>query len=215
MIKKILALWRNQPSSHEEELMIEALRRESQDQQNNENPNAEERVQDIMRAITSAPEATHSPQTPSTSYSMPVFASLVAVTLVFGGLVSLNERDHPATPISERTKLIETPRVMAYSANDSAEPLRIRSLETLREVALTLPLALEATRLKRDIRRGTDSLLAIAVPWGDLVKSAPTLTIPDIPSLPRTPYQAEFDNLRRDTEQAIDFIEETFTLFNG
>ena len=89
------------------------------------------------------------------------------------------------------------------------------SLNALREVAYASPLAVEATRLKRDIRRGTDSLLAIVLPLGDLVNRTPNLTVPALPPLPQTPYQTELDNLRQDTKQAIDFIGGAFSLFNG
>jgi hypothetical protein len=217
MIAKLLALFQNRPSTRKEELVVEALRRETRFEHHGSTVGAtdDEQVRKIMYAIAASPPETDSQQSPSTGYLIPVFGSLSAMALVLFVFISLSEKDKPVSPIHEQTNHIKTPKIETFPLNHSAERLPEKSLNALREVAYASPLAVEATRLKRDIRRGTDSFLAIVLPWGDLVNSTPTLTIPAVPPFPQTPYQTEFDNLRRDTEQAIDFIQETLSAFNG
>ena len=217
MIAKLLALFQNRPATRKEELLIEALRRETRlehhgDRQAND---AEEGVQEIMSVITANQAEPSSPKSPATSYWMPTFGALATMAMALFVFIALSEKDKPVSPLREQTNLIETPESEAYPSNPSAKFLPEESLNSLREIAYAFPLAVETTRLKRDIRRGTDSLLAIVLPWGDLVNSAPTLTVPVFPPFPQTPYQAEFDNLRRDTKQAIDFIEGALSVFNG
>jgi len=217
MIAKLLALFQNRPSSRKEELVVEALRHETRSEHNGSTVGAadDEQVRKIMSAIAASPPETDSQQSPSTGYLIPVFGSLSAMALVLFVFISLSEKDKPVSPIHEQTNHIKTPKIEIFPLNHSAERLPEKSLNALREVAHVFPLATEVTRLKRDIRRGTDSFLAIVLPWGDLVNSTPTLTITAVPPFPQTPYQTEFDNLRRDTEQAIDFIQETLSAFNG
>jgi len=217
MIAKLLALFQNRPSSRKAELVVEALRRKTRFEQHGSTVGAtdDEQVRKIMYAIAASPPETDSQQSPSTGYLIPVFGSLSAMALVLFVFISLSEKDKPVSPIHEQTNHIKTPKIETFPLNHSAERLPEKSLNALREVAYASPLAVEATRLKRDIRRGTDSFLAIVLPWGDLVNSTPTLTNPAVPPFPQTPYQTEFDNLRRDTEQAIDFIQETLSAFNG
>jgi hypothetical protein len=217
MIAKLLALFQNRPATRKEELMVEALRRETRVEHHGDRHanDAEEGVQDIMNSITANQAEPSSPESPPRSYLMPVFGSLAAIALVLFLFISLSEKDKPVSPLREQTNLIESPKIKTFPLNHSPEPLPEESLNALRQVAYTFPFTVEATRLQRDIRRGTDSFLAIVLPWGDLVNSTPTLTVPVPPPFPQTPYQAEFDNLRRDTEQAIDFIQETLSAFNG
>ena len=197
--------------------MIEALRRETRlehhgDRQAND---AEEGVQEIMSVITANQAEPSSPKSPATSYWMPTFGALATMAIALFVFIALSEKDKPVSPLREQTNLIETPESEAYPSNPSAKFLPEESLNSLREIAYAFPLAVETTRLKRDIRRGTDSLLAIVLPWGDLVNSAPTLTVPVFPPFPQTPYQAEFDNLRRDTMKALDFFAHSISSFNG
>ena len=217
MIAKLLALFQNRPSSRKEELVVEALRHETRSEHNGSTVGAadDEQVRKIMSAIAASPPETDSQQSPSTGYLIPVFGSLSAMALVLFVFISLSEKDKLISPIREQTKLIETLEIGTYPINHSVEPFPEESLNALRQVAYTFPFTVEATRLQRDIRRGTDSFLAIFLPWGDLVNSTPTITVPVFPPFPKTPYQAEFDNLRRDTDQAIDFIQETLSAFNG
>ena len=216
MIAKLLALFQNRPATRKEELMIEALRRETRLEHHGDRHanDTEERVQEIMRSITANPAEPSSPESPATSYLMPSFGALAAMALVLFVFISLSEQDKLASPITE-PNFIDTPEIEAYPTNPSAEPLHQKSLNSLREVALALPLATEATRLKRDIRSGTDSLLAIVLPWGDIVNSPPTLTIPVFPPLPQTPYQTELENLRRDAMNALDFLNDSISEFRG
>jgi len=217
MIAKLLALFQNRPATRKEELMVEALLRETRlehhgDRQAND---TEERVQEIMRVITANQAEPSSPKSPATSYWMPTFGALATMAIALFVFIALSEKDKPVSPLREQTNLIETPESEAYPSNPSAKFLPEESLNSLREIAYAFPLAVETTRLKRDIRRGTDSLLAIVLPWGDLVNSAPTLTVPVFPPFPQTPYQAEFDNLRRDTMKALDFFAHSISSFNG
>ena len=217
MIAKLFALFQNRPATRKEELMIEALRRETRlehhgDRQAND---AEEGVQEIMSVITANQAEPSSPKSPATSYLMPTFGALATMAMALLVFISLSKKDNPVSPLREQTNLIETPKTGTYPISHAVEPLPAESLNVLRDIAYAFPLAVETTRLKRDIRRGTDSLLAIVLPWGDLVNSTPTLTIPPLPPLPQTPYQTELDNLRRDTKQTIDFIEGALSVFNG
>ena len=217
MIAKLLALFQNRPATRKEELMIEALRRETRlehhgDRQAND---AEEGVQDIMNVITANQAERSSPKSPATRYRMPTFGALATMAMALFVFISLSEKDKPVSPLREQTDLIETPQSEAYPSNSSAKFLPEKSLNSLREIAYAFPLAVETTRLKRDIRRGTDSLLAIVLPWGDLVNSTATLTIPVLPPLPQTPYQIEIDNLRRDASNALDFLNDSISGFRG
>ena len=197
--------------------MIEALRRETQVEHHGDRHanDAEERVQEIMNVITANQAEASSPESPATSYLMPTVGALATMAMALFVFISLSEEDKPVSLFREQTNFIETPQSEAYPSNPSAKFLPEESLNSLREIAYAFPLAVETTHLKRDIRRGTDSLLAIVLPWGDLVNSTPTLTIPPLPPLPQTPYQTELDNLRRDTKQTIDFIEGALSVFNG
>lgn len=217
MIAKLLALFQNRPATRKEELMVEALRRETRSEHNGSTVGAadDEQVRKIMSAIAANPAETLSPQSPTASYLMPVFGSLAAMALVLFVFISLSEKDKLVSPIREQTKLMETLEIETYSTNHSEERLPEKSLNALREVAHVFPLATEVTRLKRDIRRGTDSFLAIVLPWGDLVNSTPTLTVPAVPPFPQTPYQTEFDNLHRDAMKALDFLADSISSFNG
>jgi hypothetical protein len=217
MIAKLLALFQNRPTTRKEELVVEALRRETRSEHNGSTVDTSDdgKVREIMSSIAANPAEAPSPQSPAASYLIPVFGSLAAIALVLFLFISLSEKDKLISPIREQTKLIETLEIGTYPINHSVEPLPEESLNALRQVAYTFPFTVEATRLQRDIRRGTDSFLAIFLPWGDLVNSTPTITVPVFPPFPKTPYQAEFDNLRRDTDQAIDFIQETLSAFNG
>ena len=217
MIAKLLALFQNRPATRKEELMVEALRRETRFEHHGDRHanDAEERVQDIMRSITANPAGPSSAESPAASHLKPVFSSLAAMALVLFVFISLSEKDQPVSPIHEQTNHIKTPKIGTYPISRSVESLPEESLNALREIAYTFPLAVETTRLKRDIHRGTDSLLAIVLPLGDLVNRTPTLTVPVLPPLPQTPYQTELDNLRQDTKQAIDFIGGAFSIFNG
>ena len=217
MIAKLLALFQNRPSSRMEELVTEALRREARSEHSGSTVGAadDEQVRKIMSAIAASPPETDSQQSPSTGYLIPVFGSLSAMALVLFVFISLSEKDKPVSPIHEQTNHIKTPKIETFPLNHSAERLPEKSLNALREAAYTFPLAVEATRLKRDVRRGTDSLLAIVVPLRDLVNTTPSLSVPALPSFQNTPYQTELDNLWQDTKQAIDFIEGTLSVFNG
>jgi hypothetical protein len=217
MIAKLLALFQNRPATRKEELMVEALRRETRSEHNGSTVGAadDEQVRKIMSAIAANSAETLSPQSPTASYLMPVFGSLAALALVLFVFISLSEKDKLVSPIREQTKLMETLEIETYSTNHSEERLPEKSLNALREVAHVFPLATEVTRLKRDIRRGTDSFLAIVLPWGDLVNSTPTLTVPAFPPFPQTPYQTEFDNLHRDAMKALDFLADSISSFNG
>ena len=217
MIAKLLALFQNRPATRKEELLIEALRRETRFEHHGDRQakDAEEGVQEIMSVITADQAEPSSPKSPATSYRMPTFGALATMVMALFVFISLSEKDKPVSPFREQTNLIETPQSEAYPSNPSSKFLPEESLNALREIAYTFPLAVEATRLKRDIRRGTDSLLAIVLPWGDLVNRTPTLTVPVFPPLPQTPYQTELDNLRQDTKQAIDFIGGALSIFNG
>ena len=137
------------------------------------------------------------------------------MALVLFVFISLSEKDKPVSPIHEQTNHIKTPKIEIFPLNHSAERLPEKSLNALREVAHVFPLATEVTRLKRDIRRGTDSFLAIVLPWGDLVNSTPTLTVPAFPPFPQTPYQTEFDNLHQNAMKALDFLADSISSFNG
>lgn len=196
--------------------MVEALRRETRFEHHGDRHanDAEERVQNIMCSIAANPAETLSPQSPTASYLMPVFGSLAAMALVLLVFFSLSKKENSVFPLREPTNLIDAPKIETYPISRSVAPLPEESLNALREVAYTFPLVVETTRLKRDIRRGTDSLLAIVLPLGDLVNRT-TLTVPVFPPLPQTPYQTELDNLRQDTKQAIDFIGGAFSIFNG
>ena len=217
MIAKLLALFQNRPATRKEELMIEALRRETRLEHHGDRHanDAEEGVQEIMSVIAANQAEPSSPKSPATSYWMPTFGALATIAMALLVFISLSKKEKSASPFREQTNFIETQQSEAYPSNPSAKFLPEESLNSLREIAYTFPLAVETTRLKRDIRRGTDSLLAIVLPWGDLVNSTPTLTIPPLPPLPQTPYQTELDNLRQDTKQAIDFIGGAFSIFNG
>jgi len=217
MIAKLLALFQNRPATRKEELMVEALLRETRLEHHSyrQANDTEERVQEIMRVITANQAEPSSPKSPATSYWMPTFGALATMAIALFVFIALSEKDKPVSPLREQTNLIETPESEAYPSNPSAKFLPEESLNSLREIAYAFPLAVETTRLKRDIRRGTDSLLAIVLPWGDLVNSAPTLTVPVFPPFPQTPYQAEFDNLRRDTMKALDFFAHSISSFNG
>ena len=197
--------------------MVEALRRETRFEHHGDRHanDAEERVQNIMCSIAANPAETLSPQSPTASYLMPVFGSLAAMALVLLVFFSLSKKENSVFPLREPTNLIDAPKIETYPISRSVEPLHEESLNALREVAYASPLAVEATRLKRDIRRGTDSFLAIVLPWGDLVNSTPTLTVPAFPPFPQTPYQTEFDNLRRDAVKALDFLADSISSFNG
>jgi len=217
MIAKLFALFQNRPATRKEELMIEALRRETRlehhgDRQAND---AEEGVQDIMNVITANQAKRSSPESPATSYWMPTFGALATMAITLFVFISLSKKEKSVSPLREQTNLIETPQSEAYPSNPSAKFLPAESLNVLRDIAYAFPLAVETTRLKRDIRRGTDSLLAIVLPWGDLVNSTPTLTIPVLPPLPQTPYQIELDNLRRDASNALDFLNDSISGFRG
>jgi len=217
MIAKLLALFQNRPATRKEELMIEALRRETRlehhgDRQAND---AEEGVQEIMSVITANQAEPSSPKSPATSYLMPTFGALATMAMALLVLISLSKKEKSVSPLREQTNLIETPKTGTYPISHAVEPLPAESLNVLRDIAYAFPLAVETTRLKRDIRRGTDSLLVIVLPLGDLVNRTPTLTVPVFPPLPQTPYQTELDNLRQDTKQAIDFIGGAFSIFNG
>ena len=217
MIAKLLALFQNRPATRREELMAEALRRETRFEYHGDRHanDAEERVQDIMRSITANPGDPPSAESSAASHLKLAFSSLAAVVVVLLVFISLSKKENSVSPLREQTNLIETPKIGTYPISHAVEPLPEESLNSLREIAYTFPLAVETTRLKRDIRRGTDSLLAIVLPWGDLVNRTPTLTVPVFPPLPQTPYQTELDNLRQDTKQAIDFIGGAFSIFNG
>jgi hypothetical protein len=217
MIAKLLALFQNRPSSRMEELVTEALRREARSEHNGSTVGAadDEQVRKIMSAIAASPPETDSQQSPSTGYLIPVFGSLAAMALVLFVFISLSEKDKPVSPIHEQTNHIKTPKIEIFPLNHSAERLPEKSLNALREVAHVFPLATEVTRLKRDIRRGTDSFLAIVLPWGDLVNSTPTLTVPAFPPFPQTPYQTEFDNLHQNAMKALDFLADSISSFNG
>ena len=217
MIAKLLSLFQNRPATRKEELMIEALRRETRLEHHGDRHanDAEERVQEIMNVITANQAEASSPESPATSYLMPTFGALATMAMALLVFISLSEKDKPVSPFREQTNFIETPQSEAYPSNPSAKFLPEESLNSLREIAYAFPLAVETTRLKRDIRRGTDSLLAIVLPWGDLVNRTPTLTVPVFPPLPQTPYQAEFDNLRRDTMKALGFFAHSISSFNG
>ena len=217
MIAKLLALFQNRPATRKEELLIEALRRETRLEHHGDRHanDAEEGVQEIMSVITANQAEPSSPKSPATSYWMPTFGALATMAIALFVFIALSEKDKPVSPLREQTNLIETPESEAYPSNPSAKFLPEESLNSLREIAYAFPLAVETTRLKRDIRRGTDSLLAIVLPWGDLVNHTPALTIPVFPPMPQTPYQTELDNLHRDTKQAIDFIEGALSVFNG
>ena len=217
MIAKLLALFQNRPATRKEELLIEALRRETRFEHHGDRQakDAEEGVQEIMSVITADQAEPSSPKSPATSYRMPTFGALATMVMALFVFISLSEKDKPVSPFREQTNLIETPQSEAYPSNPSSKFLPEESLNALREIAYTFPLAVEATRLKRDIRRGTDSLLAIVLPWGDLVNSTPTLTIPVLPTLPQTPYQIELDNLRRDASNALDFLNDSISGFRG
>ena len=217
MIAKLLALFRNRPSSRKEELVTEALRRETRSEHNGSTVGAadDEQVRKIMSAIAANPAETLSQQSPSTGYLIPVFGSLSAMALVLFVFISLSEKDKLVSPIREQTNHIKSPKIETFPLNHSPERLPEKSLNALREVAYASPLAVEVTRLKRDIRRGTDSFLAIVLPWGDLVNSTPTLTVPAFPPFPQTPYQTEFDNLHRDAMKALDFFAHSISSFNG
>ena len=217
MIAKLLALCQNRPATRREELMVEALRRETRSEHHGSTVGAtgDEQVREIMCAIAASPPETDSQQSPSTGYLIPVFGSLSAMALVLFVFISLSEKDKLVSPIHEQTNHIKSPEIETFPLNHFPERLPEKSLNVLGEVAYASPLAVETTRLKRDIRRGTDSLLAIVLPWGDLVNRTPTLTLPVFPPLPQAPYQTELDNLRRDTMKALDFIEGTLSVFNG
>ena len=217
MIAKLLALFQNRPATRKEELLIEALRREARLEHHGDRHanDVEEGVQEIMSVINANQAEPYSPKSPATSYRMPTFGALATMAMALFVFISLSEKDKPVSPLSEQTNLIETPQSEAYPSNPSSKSLPKQSLNALREIAYAFPLAVETTRLKRDIQRGTDSLLAIVLPWGDLVNRTPTLTVPVFPPLPQTPYQTELDNLRQDTKQAIDFIGGAFSIFNG
>ena len=168
-----------------------------------------------MNVITADQAEPSSPKSPATSYRMPTFGALATMAMALFVFISLSEKDKPVSPLREQTNLIEALESEAYPSNPSAKFLPEESLNSLREIAYAFPLAVETTRLKRDIRRGTDSLLAIVLPWGDLVNHTPTLTIPVFPPLPQAPYQTELDNLRRDTMKALDFFAHSISSFNG
>jgi hypothetical protein len=216
MIAKLLALFQNRPATRKEELMVEALRRETRVEHHGDRHanDAEEGVQDIMSTIAAHQAEPSSPESPARSYLAPTFGALATMVMVLLVFISLSKKEKSVSPLREQTNLIETPGSEAYPNNPSVESLPEESLNALREVAYAFPLAVEATRLKRDVRRGTDSLLAIVVPLRELVKTTPSLSVPALPSFQNTPYQTELDNLRQDTKQVIDFIEKKHFRFS-
>ena len=216
MIAKILALLKNRPYSRKEELIVEALCRETRMEQNDKISDEEEEcVRGIMRAITVNRTNTSTKQSTVATYLLPVFGSLAAVVLILFGFISLSEKDKQTSPIPEQANVVEPPKLETYTTHYSRETLNKKSLDTLRKAALALPLATEKTRLKRDVRRATDSLLSIALPWGALIDGTPTLTVPSFPTLPQTPYHTEFNNLRQDALNALDFLSDSLFEFQG
>ena len=215
MIAKLLALFQNRPATRKEELIVEALRRETRlEYHGDRHPNdAEEGVQEIMRSIIASQAKPSSMKSPATILSMPTFGALATMAMALLVFMSLSKKEKSVSP--SLADQVETQTTETYPIIRPAEALPEESLNTLSEIVYTFPLLEETTRLKRDINRGTDSLLAIVLPWGDLVNLTPTLTIPVFPPLPQTPYQTELDNLRQDTKQAIDFIGGAFSIFNG
>jgi hypothetical protein len=149
MIAKLLALFQNRPATRKEELMVEALRRETRVEHHGDRHanDAEEGVQDIMNSITANQAEPSSPESPATSYLIPVFGSLSAMALVLFVFISLSEKDKLVSPIPEQTKHIKSPRIKTFPLNHSPERLPDKSLNALREVAYASPLAVEVTRL--------------------------------------------------------------------
>ena len=92
MIAKLLSLFQNRPATRKEELMIEALRRETRLEHHGDRHanDAEERVQEIMNVITANQAEASSPESPATSYLMPTFGALATIAMALLVFISLS-----------------------------------------------------------------------------------------------------------------------------
>ena len=216
MLAKLIALLRNRPHGKDEVRIVEALRSEarSEHKPDLDNPEAEERVQEILRLIASEPRpAQATPSSTPRSFLVPALGALSVTAIILFIFNGLRNQGGATDEMDEQGRTLLPTQPEEFSVELPAVPSVEKSLHALRQAARSFPLVAEATRLKQDAQRKADSFLTVAQSWGDF--ATPDLPTPTLPEFPETPYQSELENLRRDAQRALKFLGETIPGFHG
>ena len=213
MFRRLLTLFRYQPSDDAEARLGEALRVETQEEWKRDlaSPDYEEAVQDVMRAIAASPGEALSPRSPrafpaqpSISYLLPAAALIIlflfALKLSDGPeYLSNPEQAAPANPTTSARFSDEIEGVLAF-----LDKPFFSTTPDLVTFARALPIVRETEHIKADVKKQADTLLLMVRRWAKITRpTLPQFTFPELSAPPETPYGNELENLRLDADRVF------------